>query len=93
MDLLEQETVSGSGISRAICKSAPHPRQITMPASHHSVFTGRMPFLPSNQQRQTLKALGQSMLEDEDYIRGSELSFTAHMPLLMVTSTFRLGRR
>jgi len=22
----------------AICKSAPHPRQITMPTSHHSVF-------------------------------------------------------
>ena len=29
--LLEQETVSGSGISWAICKSAPHSRQITIP--------------------------------------------------------------
>jgi len=38
LDLLEQEIVSGSGISWAICKSAPHPRQITMPAPHHSVF-------------------------------------------------------
>ena len=36
--LLEQETVSGSGISWAICKSAPRSRQITMPATHHSVF-------------------------------------------------------
>jgi len=36
--LLKQETVSGSGISRAICKSAPHSRQITTPAPHHSVF-------------------------------------------------------
>jgi len=27
LDLLEQETVSGSGICWAICKSAPHPRQ------------------------------------------------------------------
>jgi len=26
LDLLEQEIVSGSGICRAICKSAPHPR-------------------------------------------------------------------
>ena len=34
--LLKQETVSGSGISRAICKSAPRSRQITMPAPHHS---------------------------------------------------------
>jgi len=36
--LLKQETVSGSGISWAICKSAPRTRQITMPAPHHSVF-------------------------------------------------------
>jgi len=36
--LLEQETVSGSGISWAICKSAPHSRQTTTPATHYSVF-------------------------------------------------------
>jgi len=47
--LLKQETMSSSGISWAICKSAPQPRQITMPTSHHSVFTGRMPFLPPSQ--------------------------------------------
>ena len=51
--LLKQETVSGSGISWAICKSAPCSRQITTPAPHHSVFTGQMPFLPPNQQRQS----------------------------------------
>jgi len=38
MDLLEQEIVSGCGISWAICKTAPCLRQITMPAPHHSVF-------------------------------------------------------
>jgi len=38
LDLLEQETVSGSGISWAICKSAPRSRQTTMPAPHHSIF-------------------------------------------------------
>ena len=54
--LLKQETVSGSGISWAICKSAPRSRQITTPASHHSVFTGQTPFLPPNQQRQTTEA-------------------------------------
>ena len=53
----KQETVSGSGISWAICKSAPRSRQITTPAPHHSVFTGRMCFLPPNQQCQALKAL------------------------------------
>ena len=36
--LLKQETVSASGISWAICKSAPCSRQITTPAPHHSVF-------------------------------------------------------
>ena len=36
--LLKQETVSSSGISWAICKSAPRSRQITMPTPHHSVF-------------------------------------------------------
>ena len=36
--LLKQETVSGSAISWAICKSAPRSRQITRPAPHHSVF-------------------------------------------------------
>jgi len=36
--LLKQETVSGSDISWAICQSAPCSRQITTPASHHSVF-------------------------------------------------------
>ena len=51
--LLEQETVSSSGISWAICKSTHRSRQITTPAPHHSVFTGRMPFLLPNQQRQS----------------------------------------
>jgi len=37
-DFMKQETVSGSGISWAICKSAHGPRQITTPAPHHSVF-------------------------------------------------------
>jgi len=36
--LLKQETVSDSGISWAICKSASRSRQITMPVPHHSVF-------------------------------------------------------
>jgi len=32
--------------------------QTTTPAPHHLVFTGRMPFLPPNQQRQsTVKAV------------------------------------
>jgi len=48
LHLLEQEIVSGSNISWAICKSAPWPRQITTPASHHSVFY-RTNALPATQ--------------------------------------------
>ena len=36
--LLKQQTVSGSGISWAICKSAPRSSQETMPVPHHSVY-------------------------------------------------------
>ena len=36
--LPKQETVSGSGISWAICKHAHRSRQITTPAPNHSVF-------------------------------------------------------
>ena len=48
LDLLKQETVSGSGISWAVCKSAPHSRQITTPALHYSVFY-RPDALPATQ--------------------------------------------
>ena len=51
--LLEQETVSGSGIRWATCKSAPRSRQRTTPTPHHSFFTGRMSFLSPN----SIKAL------------------------------------
>ena len=46
--LLKQETVSGSGISWAICKSVPRSRQITTPAPHHSV-SYRLDALPAAQ--------------------------------------------
>jgi len=38
-----------------ICKSAPRSRQITTPATQF--FTGRMPFLPLNQQHQSTEGL------------------------------------
>ena len=57
--LLKQETESSKGISWAICKSAPRCRQITTPEPHNSVFTGWMPFLPPNQQRQSTEGTKQ----------------------------------
>ena len=46
--LPEQETVSGSIIKQAVCKSAPRSGQITMPAPNHLVFY-RPDSLPSAQ--------------------------------------------
>jgi len=59
LDLREQEIVSGSGICWVICKSAPHPRQ---PRQHPATqfFTGRMPFLTPNQQRQSTEGITMS---------------------------------
>jgi len=52
---MKQEMMGGNGISWTLCKSfAPPTRQVTTPVPHHSVFTGRMPFLsPTN----SIKAL------------------------------------
>ena len=50
----KQETVSGSGISWAVCKSAPRSRQPRQhPTSLRSFFADQMPILPPNQQRQS----------------------------------------
>ena len=46
--LLKQDTMSGSGISWAVCKSAPRSRQITTPAPQRSVFY-RPDALPATQ--------------------------------------------
>jgi len=48
LHLMEQVTVSGSVIIWAICKSAPRPRQKTMPAPHLSVFY-KLDALPATQ--------------------------------------------
>jgi len=62
---MKQETVSGSGISWAICKSAPRSRQTTTPAPHHSVFY-RPDALPAAQPtawmhwRQMIKTMNDS---------------------------------
>jgi len=55
--LLKQETVSSSGISWAICMSALRFRQIATPVPDTQFFTGWMPFLPPNQQRQCTEGI------------------------------------
>jgi len=69
--LLKQETVSGSGISWAICKSAPRSRQITTPGPHHSsFFTGRMPFLPPDQPCQSSEGTTRTANSTRNIITG-----------------------
>jgi len=65
--------VSGSGISWAISKSTPRLRQITMPAPHHSVFTGRMPFLPPNQQHQSTEGKPQKIIRSVTHLENQLL--------------------
>ena len=68
--LLKQETVSGSGISWAICKYSPCSRQITTPLGF---FTGRMPFLPPNKQRQSSESKEKNMLLETVTISNAKL--------------------
>ena len=60
---------------RARCKSASCYRQITTPAPHCSVFTGQMPFLPPNQQRQSTEGNGKIILNNHHsyYMRKTKL--------------------
>ena len=63
--LLKQETVSGSGISWAICKSAPRSSQIITPATHHSVFlqAGCPSCCPTNSVKALKVLMGGILLE------------------------------
>ena len=54
--LLKQETVSGSGISWAICESAPCCRQITTPAPHHFILQAGCPSCRPTNSVKALKA-------------------------------------
>ena len=56
--ILKQETVSGSGISWAMCKSASRSRQITMPVPHPGFLQAGCPYFhPTN----SIKALKVSL--------------------------------
>jgi len=62
----------------AVTSAGPYPnhyRQTTTPASHHSVFTGRMLFLTSNQQRQSTEGSSKHCFQ----LR--QITNTSHTPL------------
>ena len=69
--------MSGSGISWAICKTAPGSRQITTPAPHHSVFlqTGCPSCRPTNSVK-ALKAQKQAKKQAiNDKLQGSVATY------------------
>jgi len=66
----------------------PRSRQITMPVIHHLVFTGRMPFLPPNQQRQSIEG-------SINYIKMSLLCLATtltHEPILIILGEMSLRK-
>ena len=76
--LLKQETVSGSCISWATCKSAPRSRQITAPARHYSVLlAGALPAVPPNQQCQSTEGQHKSFRR-EKLIAGHSITYFPH---------------
>ena len=75
--LLKQETVSGSGISWAICKSAPRSEQITTPTPHHSEFFYRPDALPAAQPTASKHWRDSCLLGTQQQ--------THHMPLMLST--------
>jgi len=77
---MKQETVSGSGISWAICKSARSSRQITMPAPHHSVFL--QAGCPSCHPTNSVKAL-KATLPDTGPLNGCVCVYCACISLLI----------
>jgi len=85
--LLEQETVSGSGIGWAICKSAPCSRQITTPTPQYSVFY-RPDALPAAQPTVS-KHWRQTCLTST--FRKYVVTCTVLVPFLIVLSLIKLA--
>jgi len=87
LDLLEHEIVSGSGICGAICKSAPHPVTPDRKPCQHPVtqlFSGRMPFLPPNQQRQSTEG---KKIEHESDPKWHHDWFSCFCSIMVITNT------
>ena len=63
--LLEQETVGGSGIRWAVCKSAPRSRQTTTPAPTTQFLQAGCPSCRPTNSVKALKAMGQKMMSSK----------------------------
>jgi len=75
--LLRRETVSVSGISWAICKSAPLSKTDNHASTPPlSFFTGRMPYLLPNQQRQSTEGISKDGIHTHTHPFNGPLSRT-----------------
>jgi len=83
---MRQETVSGSSISLAICKSAPRSRQITTPAPHHSVFL--QAGCPSCRPTNSFKALKAFSLDQSALNFRSSATQSQRRSLKFVTAAY-----
>ena len=87
--LLKQETVSGSGISWAICKSATRSRQITTPALHYSSFLqARCPSCCPTNSVKALKAYCMTVLSKSGKYR---VVITVHLKVITIFTLPRQG--
>jgi len=77
----------GSGISWAICKSAPRARHNHASTPLLSFFTGRMPFLPPNQQRQSTE--GTQPAGDMSHKPGGKLPLFSARPAVTIATLKR----
>ena len=87
--LLKQETVSGSGISWAICKSASRSRQITKPAPLRSVLQAGCPSCHPTNSVKALKAQSQPAWNSVDKNRFRSTQFHLQCSTHLEQSTSR----
>ena len=88
--LLKQQTVSGSGISWAICKSAPRFRQITTPAPHYSSFL--QAGCPSCRPTNSVKALKAQWIGTDTTTKSSKPSPSEESVLIKSRRSANLDR-
>jgi len=86
--LLKQQTVSGSGISWAICKSARRSRQITTPTPHHSVFY-RPDALPATQPTVSKHSRLLSQSNKTKFANRKKIQFSSYKYFLIISYAFR----
>ena len=73
-------------LEHMVCKSyASRSRQLAMPVPHHSVFTGRMLFLPPNQKRQSTEGKVMAIINSKSTRMCICAQFTSYITKLVLS--------